>query len=156
MGGKLRAGHPGKRSFPAYRCTSFPMCGKCGELYEKGQVRAVRAGPLRERRGLTGASPVRPCCRPPEGVSRFRRSRAAREGQPYGLFSAGTGKLQLAPCILPELFPGCAERGREHSTLKTVPPEGRRRTPTGGRPAKGNPFGRPPEDAVGEPLRAAS
>jgi len=38
MSEKLRAEHPGKCSFPSYRCTSFSMCSECRELYEKGRA----------------------------------------------------------------------------------------------------------------------
>ena len=193
MNGKPRAVQVEKRSFPAYRCTSFPMCGKCGELCEKG--RAGRAGgPVESAEGLTGASTLcghaavrrrgeplpkagsgmaceardyrrravgeplragdlteRPVgrvragladlpknykaplpSRTPGGVSRFRRVRAPGE-QPCGLFSARTGKLQLAPVHASRTI--SRMRGAQsgtHNLVESLPPEGRRRTPRAG------------------------
>ena len=36
MGGKPRAAHAEKRTFPQHRCTKFPRCKDMGEMYGKG------------------------------------------------------------------------------------------------------------------------
>ena len=50
----MRAEHPGKCSFPSYRCTSFSMCSECRELCEKSRVAGKPCGRESRVGGLAG------------------------------------------------------------------------------------------------------